>query len=138
MPFLTQSADDEDPLFQLSLMGMVARELGMVAMMWEFQDRRLYFSGDALALGPLTPCMTPEAFRATVHPDDVAAFDRAMLSCRSGEGQGSELALRVAGCDAAWRSMDCRFRLGERDDAGQPVRLVGMLMEASAENMTAH
>lgn len=141
---------DYDPLFKLSLMGMVARELGMLAMLWEFQDERLYFTGSEQALGPLSACMTLEEFRACVHPDDVTALDACLACCQdealcqsldtgmaANDGRANSFAanaslrLRLVGEGLSWQHLDCRLRVSERDEHDQPARLVGMLMPAS-------
>nr|WP_315395428.1 PAS domain S-box protein [uncultured Duganella sp.] len=77
---------------------------------------------------------TLDAWRALVHPDDLAAVERAIGDCLAGAPadnaqMNSEHRMRCR--DGAWKWVLMRGMVVERDGAGRPLRAAGTLADIS-------
>ena len=65
------------------------------------------------------------AWRAMIHPDDLAAADAAMARYRDDRTESHALETRLRCADGTWRWVLSRGRVAARDSAGAPLRLIG-------------
>lgn len=67
-----------------------------------------------------------------VHPEDVAVAKRAKRECVEGRRPGFHIELRMKTRDGKWGWFHCSGKV-RRDDAGRALRVVGTLVDASAQ-----
>jgi ligand-binding sensor domain-containing protein/signal transduction histidine kinase len=72
-----------------------------------------------------------DEYRPFVHPDDLAAFDRAVSAHIKGEQEFMEISYRTPDQNREWRWLLTRGRVVERDANGQALRLVGTTQDIS-------
>jgi diguanylate cyclase (GGDEF)-like protein/PAS domain S-box-containing protein len=95
---------------------------------WDIAADRIYYSGRASALrgGPDEAFeASPEAMRAHVHPDDLAAVTVRIRDALRGATALYEAEFRIRRHDGSWLWIRSRGRVVERDGAGRALRMVG-------------
>ena len=95
---------------------------------WHVQAGVEYFSERYLRLHGFEPGdvdMTPEAFDARTHPDDLAQMEHDRQAHFSGRTPMYRNEHRVLARDGTWKWVLSRGMVIARDAAGQPLRMVG-------------
>ncbi|MGI4849778.1 MAG: PAS domain-containing protein [Janthinobacterium lividum] len=126
MDLSSMPVDDDDPLFRLSMTGMVIEALGGVAMVWELQDELLFLSGAHAALGLADASLSVEQLRTCLHPDDQSRFDQVIRQCLQGTTGTIDIRLRLLQEDRHWQPVDWRLKAAELDETGRPTRILGV------------
>jgi PAS domain S-box-containing protein len=73
--------------------------------------------------------MTTSGWAALVHPEDLVLAHRAYAPCISGETDDWVTTLRLRRADGAWQWMVVGGRVIERDGAGFPLRVLGVVQD---------
>ncbi|MGB0631502.1 MAG: ATP-binding protein [Alphaproteobacteria bacterium] len=100
---------------------------------WDIEKDRLYLSARHLEiLGYDEPdsIVTPAEWLSMLHPDDVPAYRKALLSCFHGETDNLSTEVRVRRKDGGWSWMFTRGR-GIRGADGRVRRMAGMATDVS-------
>jgi diguanylate cyclase (GGDEF)-like protein/PAS domain S-box-containing protein len=117
-----------------SLFGTVAESIGLIVMVWELQQDKIYFSDQWTVL---TGCrsssnsLTVAELRATMHVDDLANLNQTIVLCLKGTNQFYDAEVRVRGAGGQWIWLAARGRVTERDAAQRALRLVATFMDVS-------
>ncbi len=115
-----------------ALMRDALRGSGTTVWEWDVRDDRLSSTDDSAALlgyapGEITD--DQQAWNALIHPDDRAENHAAYLRHAAGLTPLYEHEYRALGKDGAWHWLIERGRVVERDAAGEPLRVVGVLSD---------
>ncbi len=115
-----------------ALMREALRGSGTTVWAWDVRDDRLSSTDDSAALlgyapGEITD--DQQAWNALIHPDDRAENHAAYLRHAAGLTPLYEHEYRALGKDGAWHWLLERGRVVERDAAGEPLRVVGVLSD---------
>jgi PAS domain S-box-containing protein len=102
---------------------------------WELDlvERRMHYSDVYAAMLGLAPSdlgEDPAAWKARVHPDDVAKIPPDEAGDDAGETE-----LRLGHADGHWIWVCDRRRIAERDDAGRPLRVIGSHADITARKL---
>lgn len=104
--------------------------------LWEWDVARQQFNDEYYLLHGVDPAegrLDPEFWLHRVHPDDrdrVVAADRLVLG---GHSDSYDAQYRIRHADGRWRWIVDRFRGEDRTDDGRARRLVGFLVDITAE-----
>jgi PAS domain S-box-containing protein len=93
---------------------------------WDIVNDTTFYSGalyDALGMSP-DEFSTPRAWRDRIHPEDLPAFDAALVEHFKGRSERFECDYRYRAKDGAWRWAR-QHGVAIRDERGRAVRLVG-------------
>jgi diguanylate cyclase (GGDEF)-like protein/PAS domain S-box-containing protein len=117
-----------------SLISTVAESVGLIVMVWELQQDRIYFSDQWTVLtgwSRASTSLTTAELRATMHADDVANLNETIVLCLKGASKFYDAEVRVRAAGGEWVWLAARGRVTERDAAQRAIRLVATFMDAS-------
>ncbi|MEX2642782.1 MAG: PAS domain S-box protein [Acetobacterales bacterium] len=112
-------------------LAMAAGQIGVWD--WDILSGRVNWSDDQARLAGMRPgefAGTVDAFRALVHPEDREAVEEAIRAALAGEVGDYALAFRMILPDGGIRWSETRATV-MRDEAGQPVRMIGIDMDVT-------
>jgi PAS domain S-box-containing protein len=78
-----------------------------------------------------------EGWRPDAHPDDIAVYQSAITEHFAGNTLTLDVEHRLEHRDGHWLWVRGRGKVVARDDAGEPTRVVGVLIDISSEKATA-
>lgn len=72
-----------------------------------------------------------QSWNQSIHPDDLLRAEQSLQDYLSGNSSGYDIQLRLRCKDSSYKWILCRGTIAARDEAGQPVRLIGIHSDIS-------
>lgn len=119
-------------------MALTGGQLGMWD--WNTSTNQVYFDeGWAKILGEDPSHLPPqvETWSSRVHPDDLASAQEALQKHFERQSEGYEARFRMRHVDGTWRWILARGRVVSRNQAGEPMRVVGTHMDITDQVVSA-
>ena len=95
---------------------------------WDVASGRLFFDPTYYIMAGYEPGAFPgtmEAFKNKVHPDDFPQFEQCLTDHFQGKQRDFDVEFRFQKKDGSWMWIRGRGKIIERDDKGNPKRMVG-------------
>lgn len=127
---VTQRRQVEQALRESQARLALALQVGQIET-WQWNLRTDRFEDTAsglrmLGYWPGEIARTQSAWNRLVHPDDLEAYLHCDEAHQRGETPWFEIEYRIRAKDGSWRWFHERGQIVERDDTGQPVRMIGI------------
>ena len=120
------------------LLSTVGESVGLIVMVWELDRHKIFASEQWAALvgGPVgISCLEEAQLGALMHPDDIPAFDRAIIACLKGRDDFYDAEVRVRGQSGEWHWLSVRGRVTVRDAAQRATRMLATFIDAGGRKM---
>lgn len=117
-----------------SVFSTVAESVGLIVMVWELEQDRIYLSDQWQVLTGTTSAassLTSAELRATMHADDLPKLNATILLCLKGTNNFYDAEVRVRDASGQWVWLAARGRVTERDASHHAVRMVATFMDVS-------
>jgi PAS domain S-box-containing protein len=102
---------------------------------WNIRDDKLYFSPRYYTMLGYEPYEMPATFdtwQNLLHPDDVESSLQAIVQYQTGQRPDFAIEFRMRAKSGEWQWILSRGKIVERDEEGQPVRMVGTHVDITA------
>lgn len=120
------------------LLSTVGEAVGLIVMVWELDQHKIFASEQWAALvgGPAgATCIEQASMLTYLHPDDIAAFDRAIVGCLKGDDSFYDAEIRVRAHSGEWHWLSVRGRVTVRNAARRATRMLATFIDAGGRKI---
>ena len=121
------------------LFSTVAESIGLIVMVWDLQQDRIQVSPQWQVLTGAPPGqleMSSAQLGATIHCDDLDAFNAAVVRCLKGSEKFYDAQIRVWRQPGAWQWFSVRGRVVARNDKQRATSVVATFLDANDRKHT--